>query len=162
MLITKMKTTTFDKINDKQWEEAAVKSLKGKPLEQLITKTLEGIDIKPLYTKENSNQDKTLHQRRLDTIRDCINKHPCTIAHHHYATESNTFKSELKESLNKGNEAIVYDGNRPVTWDEASLKELATLMQVYPIYAFDVKADDGILDAFSFVVDAKKKKCKVW
>src|SRR5690625_142679 len=158
MLITKMKTTTFDKLNDKQWEEAAVKSLKGKPLEQLITKTLEGIDIQPLYTKENSNQDKTLDKRRLDTIRNGIHEQPWTIAQHHYATDSNTFMSELKESLDKGNEAIVYDGNRPVTWDAASLKELATFMQVYPIYAFDVKADDGILDAFSFVEDAKKKE----
>src|SRR5699024_2523395 len=66
--------------------------------------------------------------------------------------------SELNESLDKGNEAIVYDGNRQVTWDAASLKELATLMQVYPIYAFDVKADAGILDAFSFVEDAEKQE----
>src|SRR5699024_11705834 len=114
ILITKMRTTTFDKINDKQWEEAALKSLKGKPLEQLITKTLEGIEIKPLYTKENSNQDKTLHQRRLDTIRNGINEQPWTIAQHHYATDSATFMSELKEYWDKGNEAIAYDGNRPV------------------------------------------------
>src|SRR5699024_832040 len=42
--------------------------------------------------------------------------------------------------------------------EEISLKELATLMQVYPIYAFDVQADDDILHAFSFVEDAKKKE----
>lgn len=160
MLITKMKATTFDKINDEQWEEAAVKSLKGKPLEQLITKTLEGIDIKPLYTKENSYKDETLEKRRLDTIRNGIGEQPWTIAQHNYATDGATFISELKESLDKGNEAIVYDGNRPVTWEEASLKELATLMQVYPIYAFEVKADDAILDAFKLVEEGKMKEVK--
>lgn len=153
-----MKTTTFDKINDAQWEEAAVKSLKGKPLEQLITKTLEGIDIQPLYTKENSYKDESVEKKRLETIRNGINEQPWIVAQHNYAPDGTTFIAELKESLEKGNEAIVYDGNISVSWDDLSLKELASLMQVYPIYAFDVKADDRILEAFQFVEDTQKKE----
>src|SRR5699024_12789570 len=110
MLITKMKTTTFDKINDKQWEEVAVKSLKGKPLEQLITKTLEGIDIKPLYKKENSNQDITLHQRRLDTIRNGINEQTWTIVKHNYTTKSITYISYLNTTINDGTDSNLYIG----------------------------------------------------
>ena len=156
-MITKMKNTSFDHIDDQKWEEVAVKSLKGKALEKLITKTLEGIDIKPLYTKENSNLDEA-DQKRLQTIRSNIQEQDWTIAQQNYAKDSTTYLKELKESFDKGNEAIVYDGTRPVTWEEANLKELAALMQMYPIYAFDVASDDAIVQAFDFVEEDKKKE----
>ena len=37
----------------KQWEEIAKKELKSRKLDDLIWKTPEGINIKPLYTKED-------------------------------------------------------------------------------------------------------------
>ncbi len=40
-----------DNINN--WKELAEKQLRGKPLESLTRKTPEGIDVKPLYTKED-------------------------------------------------------------------------------------------------------------
>jgi len=152
-MISKMKTTTFKQINDQQWEEIAVKSLKGLPLEKLITKTLEDIDIKALYTKQNSHQQNSLH-----TIRKGIEKQDWTIAQTNYATDSTTFMSELKDSLAKGNEAIVYDGTRPIIWKEADLKELASLMQRYPIYAFDLQKEDKLVKAFDFVAADQKKE----
>ena len=36
-----------------QWRELATKQMRGKPLEDLIWHTAEGIDVKPLYTKED-------------------------------------------------------------------------------------------------------------
>ncbi|MCF7791142.1 MAG: methylmalonyl-CoA mutase [Victivallales bacterium] len=39
--------------NKNKWEDAAVKQLKGKPLENLNVMTPEGIEIKPLYTAED-------------------------------------------------------------------------------------------------------------
>ena len=36
------------------WEAAALKALRGAPLESLVTTTLDGIDIAPLYTSETS------------------------------------------------------------------------------------------------------------
>lgn len=157
-MITKMKKTNFETINDAQWEEVAVQSLKGAPLEKLVTKTLENIDIKPLYTKENSNKNDILEKNRLQTIRKGISKQDWTIAQPNYATDSRTFIKELKESLDKGNEAIVYDGTRTVVWKEADLKTLASLMQVHPIYAFDVQENDAIIEAFDFVEEVKRKE----
>ena len=49
MTIHKMKTTSFEDVNYVKWKEVAVKSLRGKPFEKLITKTTEGIDLQPLY-----------------------------------------------------------------------------------------------------------------
>ncbi|WP_368187270.1 methylmalonyl-CoA mutase [Aestuariibius sp. HNIBRBA575] len=40
--------------NDKKWAELAEKELRGRPLEDLTWKTLEGIDVKPLYTAEDT------------------------------------------------------------------------------------------------------------
>lgn len=156
-MITRMKQTTFDQINDKQWEEVAVKSLRGRPLEDLVTKTLEEIDIKPLYTKENSNKNKTLEKNRLETIRQGIKEQDWTIAQETYATGGATFIKKLQESLDKGNEAIVYDGSRQVVWADADLQQLASLMTVYPIYAFDVKENDEFIRAFDFVSEDNKK-----
>lgn len=157
-MITKMKTTTFDKINDAQWEEIAVKSLNGKPLEQLITKTLEGIDMKPLYTKENSYQDEVLQKSQLETIRNGINQQNWSVAQQIYSTDSVTFMTELKESLDKGNEVIFYDGTMPVAWETEQLQELAQLMLKYPIYAFDVKKEDRFIEAFHMIDQTKQKE----
>ncbi len=38
----------------KDWEELATKELRGKPLDSLITHTPEGIDLKPLYTGQDT------------------------------------------------------------------------------------------------------------
>ncbi|GAA6182332.1 MULTISPECIES: methylmalonyl-CoA mutase [unclassified Shimia] len=38
----------------KKWAELAEKELRGRPLEDLTWKTLEGIDVKPLYTEEDT------------------------------------------------------------------------------------------------------------
>jgi len=45
-----------DKMKDKtrSWREMAEKELRGRPLDDLTWKTLEGIDVKPLYTEEDS------------------------------------------------------------------------------------------------------------
>ncbi len=39
-----------------QWRELATKQMRGKPLEDLTWHTAEGIDVKPLYTKEDLEQ----------------------------------------------------------------------------------------------------------
>lgn len=159
-MIEKMKTTSFKKINDQQWETAAVQSLRGLPFEKLVTKTLEGIEIKPLYTKENSKLGKKTDQNRLQTIRKGISTQDWTIAQPIYSTDGATFIEEMMDTLHKGNEAIVYNGAHPVKWEEANLTALAKLMQQYPIYAFNVKADDKFVQAFDFVAADQKKQVK--
>ena len=53
MTIHTMKSITFKETNFKQWENEAIKTLRGKPFERLITKTIEGIDLHPLYTQDD-------------------------------------------------------------------------------------------------------------
>lgn len=48
-----MSTPEFESADLAQWEAAAIKSLKGKPLESLNWQTPEGITVKPLYTAED-------------------------------------------------------------------------------------------------------------
>ena len=48
-----MSTPEFESADLAQWEAAALKSLKGKPLESLNWQTPEGITVKPLYTAED-------------------------------------------------------------------------------------------------------------
>lgn len=53
MTIDKMKQTSFNRATLDQWEQVALKSLKGKTLESLSTRTLEDIILKPLYSLED-------------------------------------------------------------------------------------------------------------
>ena len=50
---TNMKHIEFQSASYDQWQEEAVKALKGKPFESLFTKTIENITLEPLYTKES-------------------------------------------------------------------------------------------------------------
>ncbi len=52
--IESLKKQKFPAVDSKVWKEEAEKSLKGKPLEKLLTNTYEGITLKPLYTKEDT------------------------------------------------------------------------------------------------------------
>ena len=155
-----MKTTTFPQINDEKWQEVAVESLRGLPFEKLITKTLEGIDIRPLYTKEFVDKELQNNQKKMISVIRSGTKSPdWTIAQKSYHNDQEQFMQEIKESLQKGNEAIVYDGNNPVQWEgEQELKELAELVQTHPLYAFNVDEQDPFTTIFTMIPEANRKK----
>lgn len=159
-MMTEMKKTKFKEVNDAIWKEAAIKSLRGLPFERLFTKTLEGIDIRPLYTKEQVTKDLPDQDALLQTIRAGMKTSDWTIAQQSYATDGETFVSEVKEALEKGNEAICYDGKRKVAWTDNALKQLAELIETYPIYAFHVQRDDSFLNIFSMIEESKRKEIK--
>lgn len=159
-MMTEMKKTKFKEVNDAIWKEAAIKSLRGLPFERLFTKTLEGIDIRPLYTKEQVTKDLPDQDALLQTIRAGMKTSDWTIAQQSYATDGETFVSEVKEALEKGNEAICYDGKRKVAWTDNALKQLAELIKTYPIYAFHVQRDDSFLNIFSMIEESKRKEIK--
>lgn len=160
-MISEMKETTFKVVTDNEWREAAVKSLRGLPFEKLVTRTFEGIDIQPLYTKEQFDKKQSnLDDNMLQSIRKGIENPDWTIAQQSYERESKHFLREIKESLDKGNEAIVYNGKRPVKWNENELKELAELVQSYPLYAFDVDKQDEFSTLFSFIDEKSRKNVK--
>ncbi|WP_025949007.1 methylmalonyl-CoA mutase family protein [Geobacillus thermocatenulatus] len=51
--VAKMKEAVFPAPTVEEWEREAEKSLKGKPLERLVTMTYENIAVKPLYTRRD-------------------------------------------------------------------------------------------------------------
>ena len=144
MTIHNMKTTTFGTAGFEQWKEAAVQSLKGKPFDSLITKTIEGIDLQPLYTQESL-------AKRAQQIRAAKKETGWIVAQQPYATDGQQFVAELKNSIERGNEAIVCDGTKSIHWDEPSLAEIAQLMKQYPILITNMKYDNSFLKAFSLV-----------
>lgn len=158
-MITKMKEQQFAKTNDAKWREVAVESLRGLPFEKLVTKTLEGIEIQPLYTKEQTEKQLGNRQAQLlKTVRAGQVSSDWTIAQRTYSTDGATFIKETIEALEKGNEAIVYDGSLKINWHESSLQELAKLATNYPLYAFNVNEDDSFMKLYELVAKDDRKK----
>ncbi|WP_188006662.1 methylmalonyl-CoA mutase family protein [Sporosarcina sp. ANT_H38] len=149
MTIHNMKITTFDIAGFEQWKEAAVLSLKGKPFDSLITKTIEGIDLQPLYTQESL-------VKRAQTIRVAKKEAGWIVAQQPYAESAEKFVAELKSSIERGNEAIVYDGTKQFRWEESSLTEVARLMTRYPIFITNTQKNDSFLKIFSLVPETER------
>jgi len=144
-----MQTTTFATAGFEQWKEAAIQSLKGKPFDSLITKTIEGIDLQPLYTQESL-------AKLGEPIRATKQETGWIVAQQPYATDGQQFVAELKNSIERGNEAIVCDGTKPLHWDESSLAEIAHLMLKYPIFITNMKHDNTFLRVFSLVSEVDR------
>lgn len=160
-MVTKMKATSFEPIHDEKWQEVAENSLRGLPFEKLITKTSEGIDLKPLYTKEQFDKEyRTANDQMLRTVRKGMGSPDWTIAQHSYAADGEQYISEIKESLERGNEAIVYDGTRPISFGKQEYQELAKLIQIYPLYAFHVLEEDPLIEILHSIKEADRKNVK--
>ena len=148
-----MKTTSFEDVNYIEWKEVAVKSLKGKPFEKLFTKTPEGIDLQPLYIGGQQDNSTT-----IATIRDAKKQPGWIVAQQQYATDGQSFVSELTNSIERGNEAIVYDGTNQLGWDEESLTKLAKLVISYPIFISNTTKNDPLLKIFDFIAQEERNK----
>ncbi|WP_301108289.1 methylmalonyl-CoA mutase family protein [Sporosarcina sp.] len=143
MPIHNMKTFTFTAPSYEEWKEAAVQSLKGKPFESLLTKTAEGIDLLPLYTKEDLDQQQISRVTKP--------QFGWTIAQPVAAESGEQFLIQLTESLERGNQAITYNGLKTMVWTEPELQQLAQLLTKHPILFMDIQKDDPILQAFTYV-----------
>ena len=146
MTIHKMKATTFEPTTYSEWKEVAEKSLRGMPFDKLITKTVEGIDLQPLYTGEQDGIAET-----IASIRGEKQQAGWIIAQPQYAKAAKMFVAELKESLERGNEAIVYTGTTQFEWDDQSLATVASLLTSYPIFMTDTIGNDPLLQVFNLV-----------
>lgn len=158
-MVEKMKQVTFDKVDDALWKETAIKSLRGKSFDTLTSKTAEGIEIHPLYTKELI--EKTIADRVeeiTETVRQTKKTDTWTIAQATYGNTGEDFIIDLIDSLDRGNESIVYDGKSNVHWTEESLTKLAELILDYPIYVFDLTMEDNFIKVFEQVKKADRNK----
>lgn len=152
MPIHNMKTFTFTAPSYDEWKEVAVQSLKGKPFESLLTKTAEGIDLLPLYTKEDLDH--------LQISRVTKPQFGWTIAQPVAAENGEQFLLQLTESLERGNQAITYNGLKAMVWTEQELQQLAQLLTKHPILFIDIEKDDPILQAFTFVDESNRDAVK--
>jgi methylmalonyl-CoA mutase len=148
-----MKTATFDKADTALWREAATNTLKGKPFETLVTKTLEGIDLHPLYTLEDL-------ESRAQKHRGIGNKAGWIVTQQTFAQDGQQFIEKVKDSLKRGNEAILYDGTQQLDWDQSSLEELAQLMVSYPFFIRNTAKQDPVLNAFSLIPEVMRPTVK--
>lgn len=145
MTIDKMKQTTFKEATLTEWEQVAIKSLKGKPLESLFTKTLEDIILKPLYSLKDLEKIPT---NQTETIRQAITNEHWLVSQVSTGNSSTEVLAEIKESLEKGNDVIHYTLQNSHTWDASQLEELQSLMKVYPVY-LDIAANPAFLHNFT-------------
>ncbi|QUW22301.1 methylmalonyl-CoA mutase [Sporosarcina sp. Marseille-Q4063] len=155
MTIHKMRTTNFEDRNYLEWKEVAVKSLRGKPFEELITKTPEGIDLQPLYIGDQLDNISA-----IATIREAKQQTGWIVAQQQYALDAKSFIAELTNSIERGNEAIIYDGANPFEWDEKSLEKLAKLIASYPIFITNTSENDQLLKAFDIVAQEDRSKVR--
>lgn len=151
-MISQMKQTEFSTVDDAQWKEIAIASLRGLPFERLITKTVEGIDLHSLYTKQSfSRYLKSQADKALETIRLATKNPSWIIAQRPYVKDGNDYVKQVEDSLEKGNHVIYYDGNYPVEWNEANLKDITKLSEDYPLYALNIKAEDDFLQVYNLI-----------
>lgn len=154
----KMKQVQFARANDAQWQEVAEQSLRGKPYEQLKTDTIEGIRLEPLYTKEFADTYfRGAADDFVDQVRQGMPAPGWVIAQETHENESASFMRAVNEALNQGNEAIVYDGQNPVQWQEEHLEAFLPLLTAYPIYFYDLQADDPVVTLLDRLEKDKRK-----
>lgn len=125
MTIDIMKQTTFNKATLDQWEQVALKSLKGKTLESLSTKTLEDIILKPLYSLEDM---ANIPASQTAIVREAKKSSGWLIAQIAEGSTSEEILQEVTESLTKGNDIIHFKLEKEHTWRADQIEELAALL----------------------------------
>ncbi|MEK4245856.1 methylmalonyl-CoA mutase family protein [Psychrobacillus sp. FSL K6-2684] len=157
MTINDMKQTNFTEASFADWEQAAIKSLKGKSLESLETKTLEDIILKPLYTLAdltNISLDQT------NTVRHSKETANWKVAQHSTANTAEEIIVDMKENLSKGNDLINYKVDAIHEWSPSQIEELKILFQEHEVL-LDVENNPSFLDHFDelhgFIIGADRK-----
>lgn len=148
MSIEQMKNNTFLKPTYEDWKEEAVRTLKGKPYEQLISSTFEGINLQPLYTAEHLNSTVNYS----DVISHSKQNANWLIAQRISGISAKEFLFNAKAQLERGNEMIVYAGTAtPFKWSDKEVQELAELIKIHPFYFTLKNPNDEITCVFSIL-----------
>ena len=157
MTIDQMKNTTFPKASFDEWKDAAVRTLKDKPFEQLITPTFEGIDLQPLYTSEHLHN--TLNYSEI--VSHAKQDGNWLIAQATASNSASEFLHKTKEQLERGNDMIVYVAtSSPWTWSEEEHNKLASLLKIHPFYLSLSTSDDEIIGVFELLTKQELTELK--
>ncbi|WP_313892213.1 methylmalonyl-CoA mutase family protein [Psychrobacillus sp.] len=147
MTIQKMKQTTFNEATLVEWEQVAIKSLKGKTLESLSTKTLEDILLKPLYSLEDL---QNISPEQTSAIREAKQTSKWLVAQPIAGNSGKEVLMNIKETLLKGNDIIHYTVDKKHSWASSELEELRALMADHTVL-LDVCKDPTFLHNFEDV-----------
>jgi methylmalonyl-CoA mutase len=152
-----MKTIEFSKPTYSEWQEEAVKALKGKPFESLFTKTIENITLEPLYTQEQliEKYGEQL-EKQITTIRSSTSKERFTTAQQIVGQTAESFIDNLEQSIARGNELLVIDNRIGFEWTEETLQKVADFMTEYPFKLIVQSKEDAILRTFDLIDTAKR------
>ncbi|MGE7623718.1 methylmalonyl-CoA mutase family protein [Viridibacillus sp. NPDC096237] len=153
-----MKEIDFTQANYEQWQESAVKALKGKPFESLITKTIEGISFEPIYTQDQlvEKLDGKLAEQ-VSTIRSLKTGEECLAAQQIFADSPESLLQGVKEALAKGNDIINIDSRVNFAWDEKTLKELSVLFTENSFKLNLQNNQDALLQVFNYIKEEQKE-----
>lgn len=140
-----------------EWYEAAIKALKGKSFESLLTKTNEGITLQPLYTQA-SLVEKLGEQleKQVATIRTLQYSNEFNVAQTIQGDTAEQFLENLKDSLARGNEIVTVDSRVSFTWDQETLGQLSDYLSEYSFKLTVENNQDPILAVFNEIEESKR------
>lgn len=151
-----MKNIEFNPASYSEWQDAAVKALKGKPFESLFTKTAEGITLEPLYTQQMLVEQLGEElQKQVATIRQNEYSDQFTVAQQVYGDTAEQFFANLEDSVARGNEAVTIDSRVNFAWDDEVLAKVATYLTEYSFKLIVEGQEDVLLKAFNYIDDSK-------
>ncbi|MFF2754397.1 methylmalonyl-CoA mutase family protein [Psychrobacillus sp. NPDC058041] len=145
MTIQKMKETTFKEATLAEWEQVAIKSLKGKTFESLLTKTLEEIILKPLYSIADLEDIPT---NQTNIVRQTKQSSRWLVAQTVIGNTVEEILADMKDSLAKGNDVINYKLDLKHKWSSSDLEELKTILEGHTVL-LDVSSDPSFLHNFT-------------
>jgi methylmalonyl-CoA mutase len=109
MKLKEIKETSFPKTTLDDWKGKAEESLKGKKLESLYNPTYEGIDLKPLYTRDDvtsqvENPGQTPYTRGISDLPYEVN--PWLISQAVHGNSIQQVNEKLKTAIKRGQNVV--------------------------------------------------------
>lgn len=145
MTLDKMRQTKFNNATLEEWEQVALKSLKGKTLDSLSTKTLENIILKPLYSLADT---ANIPASQTAIVRQAKKSSEWSIAQFAEGSTSEATLKEIIESLGKGNDVVHLKIEKEHFWNADQIEELAALLTKHTAI-LDVTDNPGFLNHFT-------------
>ena len=163
MDIQKTKTVTFPKASFETWEQKAEQALKGKSLSVLNTATPEGIELKPLYTFEQSTSNEEWpgvapYTRGTNALG--YKKNPWLFAQPVAGNSSQELLINLNEAVNRGQNAVTLHVSQLIILEEEELiqvlEEIAN--KGLPLFIDTQGAQKALFSKLQLLSDDLKEK----
>ncbi|AQQ55046.1 hypothetical protein B0X71_08005 [Planococcus lenghuensis] len=132
-----MKQQQFTDVTYGEWKQHAEAVLKGKPFDSLQTRTAEDVELQPLYTKETAEALGDALERQVRAMRLSKTARDFLIAQEangQPAVNAEKLLKKIRDSLDRGNEMIVYTHAEGLDWTADNLDEFRELLARYPFY----------------------------